>query len=85
MNKYHPRPTSSVGRVLAFFAHNPDEELTRADVAVKFDIAPTSVVGTLRAAVEAGLISESRTAKGQLVYRAGQLTTTTTTQEARHG
>lgn len=34
------RPDSAIGRVRAFFERNPDEELTRDDIAVKFDIEP---------------------------------------------
>ena len=69
---YRPRPGSLVARVLAFFEHNPDEELSRSDVAVKFGLGITSVSGTLAAAVQAGLLRWEQTDAGRWVYRAGQ-------------
>ncbi len=68
---YRPRPGSLVARVLAFFEHNPEEELTRSDVAVKFELGITSVSGTLAAAVQAGLLRWEKNDAGRGVYRAG--------------
>lgn len=74
---YRPRPGSLVDRVLAFFEKNPDEELSRSDVAVKFELGITSVSGTLAAAVQAGLLRWEKDDAGRWVYRAGQ--------EVKHG
>lgn len=69
---YRTYANSTVAHVLAFFERNPGEELTRSDVCVKFGIAPTSVAGTLAAAVDAGLVCWERTDEGRWVYRASQ-------------
>jgi hypothetical protein len=39
VNPRGPKPTSLAGRTLAFFKANPDEELTYADIAAKFDVS----------------------------------------------
>lgn len=70
---YTPNPASVVSRVIDYFARNPDEELTSADVALKFQILPGSVGPTLAAAVRAGLLTQdiSQTDVRGL-YRKGQ-------------
>jgi hypothetical protein len=48
-------------RVCIFFAANPEEILTSADIAVKFDVEPKSVAPTLLHTVKAGYLAcESR-------------------------
>jgi hypothetical protein len=42
--RYRPESGSLAARVLAFFALNPEEELTSADIAQKFDVASSSHV-----------------------------------------
>lgn len=37
--RYRPESGSLAARVLAWFALNPEEELTSADIAQKFDVA----------------------------------------------
>lgn len=53
---YAPWPGSLAAKVVAFFEANPDEELTREDMAAKFDVAATSVAAALRRALAARLI-----------------------------
>jgi hypothetical protein len=59
--------------VCRFFAENPDEELTSADITIKFDIARQSVTAILELAVLAGLLSKRIERQGRLVnvYGAG--------------
>ncbi len=80
---YRPQQNSTPARVLAWFKANPEEELTRSDLAVKFDLALNSVGGSLLLAVRAGLLHITRNRLGQSVYRLGRGPKTTT--EACHG
>lgn len=59
-------------RVVLWFVENPDEELTTADVAVKFDYSAAAVHGALKQAIAAGWVQ--RTEHGRClpaVYSAG--------------
>jgi len=69
--------TTLVTRVSVFFALNPDEELTAADIAVKFSVEPNVVRRTLMYSMEKGWINivkkpnpEQKTKK-LLFYSAG--------------
>lgn len=54
---YSPRPGSLPARVCEFFRDNPDEELTRSDLAAKFDVQSSSIDPSLKHAVDAGVIA----------------------------
>lgn len=51
---YIPRHGSLAERLLEFFRRNPDEELSRADIALKFDVLVTSVHTGLATALDHG-------------------------------
>ncbi|MDR2155933.1 MAG: hypothetical protein LBE78_13075 [Burkholderiaceae bacterium] len=65
---YRPRPDSVAGRVIDFFHSNPDEELSTADIAVKFDTHVQNVTGKLIGAVDAGVIVKKAGEKGRVIY-----------------
>ncbi len=71
MKAYNPRADSLPARVLAYFASNPDEELTRADISRKFDCNVSSVQASLKTAVEAGALIWTQSDDLEWVYRAG--------------
>lgn len=54
---YMPEPGSVPYKILSFFHKNPDEELTRRDIAVKFDLPAVSVDETLLTARIYGAIT----------------------------
>jgi predicted transcriptional regulator len=56
LNQYVPRGIPR--NVCQFFVANPDEELTTADIAIKFDVARQSVAAILGLAEQAGLLSK---------------------------
>lgn len=61
-------------RMTVFFARNPDEELTSADVVTKFGVESTSIHRSLSASVETGLLERvsSGAGRGRLaIYSAG--------------
>ena len=69
---YTPREGSVAFRVLEFLCANPDESLSAADVAVKFDCTRNNVHTLLAPAVSAGsLIRRADPEDGELVYRVG--------------
>lgn len=70
---YTPTPDGVTSRVIGFFARNPDEELTAADVAAKFQVHKTSVPSTLARAVRVGLLTRTPDGDGLAVYRKGDL------------
>lgn len=51
---YIPRHGTLADRVLEWFRKNPEEELSRADVSMKFEVPQSSVQACLQAAVDAG-------------------------------
>lgn len=53
---YTPRPGSLAARMIEFFQENPDEELSRADIAAKFVVASSSIDANLAAAIDFGAI-----------------------------
>ena len=71
MKTYTPRADSLPARVLAYFADNPDEELTRADISRKFDCNVSSVQASLKTAVDAGALVWIQNEDLEWVYRPG--------------
>ena len=67
---YTPRRDSVAGRMVAFFAENPHEELTLEDIADKYDVGQASIHSLMAQAVAAGLLARSN-ASGDWVYTAG--------------
>lgn len=65
------RKPSLIQRVCEYLETNPDDELTRSDIATKFGIAPTAVDGELRAAVAAGRLINDRNDDDGLIWRLG--------------
>jgi hypothetical protein len=53
---YIPQPGSVAYRVLDWFQKNPEEELTEQDIVSKFGIARASVSGSLKPAVDKGVL-----------------------------
>jgi AraC-like DNA-binding protein len=70
-NRAGTRKPSLIQRVCEYLEQNPEEELTRSDIAAKFGIAPTAVDGELRAAVNAGRLVQARNDDDGLVWRLG--------------
>ncbi len=56
-------------RVIEFFEQNPEEELSRVDVASKFGLAPSAVALGLDAAVKGGALAYEHNDDLTLVYR----------------
>jgi DNA-binding IscR family transcriptional regulator len=70
---YQTKPGSVADRVLKFFAANPDELLSAADVALKFDVPVDHVFNQLRGAVDAGLlIKKPGPVAGRVLYAPGR-------------
>lgn len=66
---YKPRAGSVAARVIEFLSSNLDEELSRTDVAAKYDCSLQSVATLLAPAIEHGLLSYTRNDDLELVYR----------------
>lgn len=64
---YQPRGDSLAARLCAFFTANPEEELSRADIAKKYDVHPSNISGLMTSAIAHGLLA--RDSAG--VYKAG--------------
>jgi hypothetical protein len=69
---YTPQENGTAARVIAFFRDNPDEELTRADIAAKFSCKPGSIDVMLRPAVDSGLLMKRRETGRYMVWCAPQ-------------
>jgi len=67
--QYRARVGSLPARLINWLNDNPGEELTRRDVAQKFDIAPSSVQAGLEAAVTGGALVFERNGELDYVYR----------------
>lgn len=65
---YVPRAGSVSARVIEFLTQNPDEELGRQDIAVKFDCQAQSVDTYLAAAVKAGVLVRTQNEDSGLVW-----------------
>lgn len=70
---YTPKPGSVADQVIAFFEENPDEELTRADIAQKFDTAHATVDSTLQLAVARGCLVRERNRSMEMVWKLGRV------------
>lgn len=81
---YIPRNGSLADKVLRFLRENPEEELTRSDVSVKFGVMVSSVGGCLFHTVHQNHLVQTRNDKGQLVYRLPDLFTNTHTNAIEH-
>lgn len=69
---YTPRAGSVADRVIRFLADNPDEVLSAADIAVKFDATRNNVHTLMALAVTAGMVTRTEDPdEGELVYRIG--------------
>ena len=69
---YFPREGSVAYRVLEFLSANPDESLSAAEVAIKFDCTRNNVHTLLAPAVSAGSLNRKEDLEdGELVYRIG--------------
>lgn len=69
---YTPEPDSIQYRILNFFQRNPNEELTRSDIAVKFEIQPSFVDEALSIAKIYGAVVTTRNEETELVWRLGR-------------
>lgn len=65
---YSPRTGSIPFKVLQFLKANPDEELTRQDIALKFDTAVATVDQLLAIAKARGALKTARNSAMQLVW-----------------
>lgn len=68
---YVPRPGTLPWRVLNYLLQNPDEELTRGDVAVKFSCIGTGIDTMLQLAVARECLKKSRNSKGEMIWILG--------------
>jgi len=71
---YVPRPGIVAWKVLDYLVRNPNEELTRGDVAVKFDCIGGGVDTLLQLAVARGALKKSRNGMRELTWILGDLT-----------
>lgn len=65
---YTPRAGSIAYRVVEFFQANQHEELTKDDIAQKFDATPNNVHSLLIPVIEIELLSRTRNGDGEYVY-----------------
>lgn len=80
---YLPRHGSLAERVIEWFRKNPEEELSRPDIALKFELSQSSVQACLQTAVDNGeLIWVKRSGQGG-VYRCSQIAAAPGPAEAR--
>lgn len=66
---YVPMEGTLGQKVLDFFKENPEEELTRADIADKFDVQAAKVASSLVHAVTRGPLERVRNHQGEDVWR----------------
>lgn len=71
---YIPKAGSLPWRILTFLVLNPEEELTRRDIAVKFDTQPSTVDTTLGIAVARQVMKRTRNSDAELVWSLGPST-----------
>lgn len=67
---YLPVSTSVAGRVCAYFKANPEEQLSAADIALKFEAQASSVSALLHKCFETKLLKRVST-RGELIVGAG--------------
>lgn len=68
---YIPRKDSISYKVLSFLLRNQDEELTRDDIAIKFDANHASIDSLLSIAKSRGALVTSRNSSMELVWKIG--------------
>lgn len=69
---YKPTPGSLAARVIDWFRINSEEELTRSDIAKKFDVPSNHIDGSLATAIAHQVIVRHRDAStGSMVFKAG--------------
>jgi hypothetical protein len=68
---YVPKPGSLPWKVLSFLLANPDEELTRGDVGVKFDCIGAGIDAMLQLAVSRDALKKGRNSQMELVWILG--------------
>lgn len=69
---YQPEPGALPDRLLAWFGRNPEEELTCADIAQKFDLAERSnVLPTLATPLAREILARGRDTGGKTVIKIG--------------
>lgn len=68
---YKPSPGSIPHRVLSFLIANPDEELARSDIAVKFDTSAATVDTILRLPTSRGALVKTKNRDMELVWKLG--------------
>lgn len=71
---YIPKAGSLPWRILTWMVLNPDEELTRRDIAVKFDTQPSTVDTTLGIAVARNVMKRTRNSDAELCWSLGEST-----------
>lgn len=72
--RYTPKAGSLPHRVLTFMLLNPDEELTRADIATKFDANHSTIDSLLALPVTRGVLKRGRNSDMDLVWSLGDCT-----------
>jgi hypothetical protein len=68
---YHPPQDSLAWRLMAYLQANPGEELTRGDVAAKFDVDVAAVDGLLAPAEKADALCRHLSNENGVVWRLG--------------
>ena len=81
---YQPQEGSIAWKVIEFLTTNPEESLTKHDVAAKFDKPASNIHTLLRPAVDAGVLKRETDADGELAYCLGSGTPHITANPARH-
>lgn len=71
---YIPKAGSLPWRILTWMVLNPEEELTRRDIAVKFDTQPSTVDTTLGIPVARQVMKRTRNADAELCWSLGPST-----------
>ena len=70
---YKPQADSVVGRVIAYFMANPDEELVNTDLSVKFGKHHSAFHSLLASAVEAGHLKRAENEDDEIAYSLGDV------------
>lgn len=68
---YTPQAGSLAYQIVQFFRDNPEEELSRRDIAAKFEVDANSIDGKLRQATETGVLATGNSSESGRVWRAG--------------
>jgi hypothetical protein len=68
---YAPRPDGLPARMIAFFQHNPDEELNLEDISEKFDATRGNIHTLLAEPMRLGLLARIQNDDGEYLYKRG--------------